>query len=398
MTRVRHVIPRSDRQIATSAASGPGGGIRVLVVDDEPAACKLLALLLAPPAFHCTTASGGQAALSVLAREPVDAIVSDLRMPGMDGMKLLSEARLRHPRVAFLVTTGIDDVEFGVQAMGSGADNYLVNPLQESMVVAGLERALHKQHLEQEVEKCGRCLEEMVAERTEQLRGAQQKIEAGYEETLEALAAAMDLRDSETAGHSDRVCQYSLTIGQALGLSGEELTVIAPGGYLHDIGKLGIPDSVLLKPGPLSPDERELMQQHVQIGFDPVKGVPFLSSAAEIIPAYHERYDGSGYPNSLAEDEIPLSARIFAVAGTLSAITSDRPYRRASPFEVARETIGPESGRQFAPDLVRLFLSIPEETRSTIALQQRGPRSSRPRLEDLHQRSEELSSSQRKLG
>lgn len=395
MTRFGDVITRPDPHVAGSATSEPGGGIRVLVVDDEPASCKLLSVLLAPPAFQCTTASGGEAALSVLDREPVDAIISDLCMPGMDGMKLLSEARLRHPYVAFLVTTGVDDVEVGVRAMRSGADDYLVKPLQESMVVAGLERAVHKQHLEQEVGKYRRCLEEMVAERTEQLRVALQKIEAGYEETLKALAAAIDLRDSETAGHSQRVCQYSLKIAETLGLSGEKLTVIARGGYLHDIGKLGIPDSVLLKPGPLSPEERNLMQQHVQIGFDLVKGIPFLSSAAEIILGHHERFDGTGYPKGLREDEIPLGARIFAIADTLDAITSDRPYRRASPFEAARETIGRESGRQFAPNIVSIFLSIPEETWPTIAREQRGSRPSRPRLENVRQRGGEFSSGKR---
>lgn len=393
MTRFGGLIQQTDPRIARASGSSPV--IRVLVVDDEPAACKLLSVLLAPPAFQCTTANGGAAALSVLDREPVDAIISDLCMPGMDGMKLLSEARIRHSHVAFLVTTGVDDIEVGIQAMRSGADDYLVKPLQENAVVAALERALHKQHLEEEVEKHRLCLEEMVSERTAQVRVALEKIEASYEETLKALAAAIDLRDSETAGHSQRVCQYSLRIAQAMGLSGEMLTVIAQGGYLHDIGKLGIPDSVLLKPGPLSPEERNLMQQHVQIGFDLVKGIPFLSSAAEIILAHHERYDGGGYPRGLREDEIPLGARIFAIADTLDAITSDRPYRRASPFEVARETVGRESGTQFAPKVVSVFLSIPEETWPTIAREQRRAGPSRPRLENVYQHSRKLSSSER---
>lgn len=367
MNKIDHVVSRTDFDEAATATASSRSVVRVLVVDDEPAACKLLCVILARPAFRCIAASGGEAALVALDKEPVDAIISDLCMPGMNGMELLSEARKRHPHVAFLVTTGVDDVEVGVQAMRSGADDYLVKPLQESAVVACLERALHKQHLELEVERYRKHLEAMVSERTRQLQGALRRIESSYEETLRALAAAIDLRDSETAGHSWRVCQYSREIGRALGLSSEKLTVVAQGGYLHDIGKLGIPDSILLKPGPLTPDERQVMQRHVQIGFDLVRGIPFLADAAEIILAHHERYDGHGYPRGLRNDEIPLGARIFAIADTLDAITSDRPYRRASSFQVGLETIRRESGRQFAPEIVSTFLSIAEGTWAAIA-------------------------------
>ncbi len=380
MTKGNDVTPRTGHHLGDAHSQESSQVVRVLVVDDEPAACKLLSFILGPPAFRCRTASGGEAALSAIKQEPVDAIISDLCMPGMDGMELLSEARRLYPHLAFLVTTGVDDVEVGVRAMRSGADDYLVKPLQESAVMAGLERALQKRHLEQQVESYRQHLEEMVSERTSQLQIALRKIESSYEETLKALASAIDLRDSETAGHSHRVCQYSLETARAMGLSGEKLTVIAQGGYLHDIGKLGIPDSVLLKPGPLTSDERMLMQQHVQIGFELVKGIPFLADAAEIILAHHERYDGSGYPRGLRAHEIPTGARIFAVADTLDAITSDRPYRRASSLEVGRETVRRESGRQFDPEIVSIFLSVPEETWCSIALNRRPTSPCRARL------------------
>jgi putative nucleotidyltransferase with HDIG domain len=245
-----------------------------------------------------------------------------------------------------------------------------VKPLQESAVLAGLERALHKRHLEQQVEQYRLYLEEMVEERTTQLEVALRGLESSYEETLRALAAAIDLRDSQTAGHSQRVCQYSLEIARVMGLSREQLMVVARGGYLHDIGKLGIPDAILLKPGSLTPEEWKVMQQHVQIGFDLLRGIPFLADAAEIILAHHERFDGSGYPRGLRGDEIPLGARIFAIADTLDAVTSDRPYRRASPFAEGLATVRRESGRQFAPDIVTIFLNIPEETWPRIASEQ----------------------------
>ncbi len=353
---------------------------RVLVVDDEPAANKLLSLFLGPPAFHCTTASNGEAALAALQRKQFDAVISDLHMPGISGMELLAEVRRCYPHLAFLVTTGVDDVDVGVRAMRCGADDYLVKPLNENAVLASLESALHKRQLEQQVENYRQHLEEMVAQRTEQLQSALQQIERSYEDTLQALGAACDLRDNETAGHSLRVCRFSIEIARAMGWPDKQLESLARGAYLHDIGKLGIPDGILLKPGPLTADERRLMQQHVQIGFDVVKDIPFLADVAEIILMHHERYEGGGYPRGLKGEEILLGARIFAVADTLDAITSDRPYRRASSFESARETIRRQSGSQFDPQVVDVFLSIHEETWPTIARNQRQTAALSPEL------------------
>jgi cyclic di-GMP phosphodiesterase len=358
-------------QSILSDASDSSSVTRVLAVEDDLQALKLLSLILSAPAFRCTTATSGEEALAALRQERFDAVVSDLRMPGIGGMELLIEARRLHPHVAFLLTTGVDDVEVGVQAMRLGADDYLVKPLLESAVLASLERALHKRQLELEVENYRQHLEEMVAERTGQLQKAIQQIEFSYEDTLQALGAAIDLRDHETAGHSHRVCRYSLEIAKVAALPDKQLKNLTRGAYLHDIGKLGIPDGILLKPGPLTTNERKLMQQHVQIGFELIKDIPFLSDAAELILCHHERYDGSGYPRGLKAEQIPLGGRIFALADTLDAITSDRPYRLASSFESARETIRRESGRLFDPELAAAFLGIPSDTWSTIARNQR---------------------------
>ena len=301
----------------SGASSSHQAAVRVLVVDDEPAACKLLSVILAPPDFSCSSAGNGEEALVALQREEFHAVISDLHMPGIDGLKLLTEVRRRYPHMPFLVITVVDDVDVGVQAMRLGADDYLVKPFFESAVLASLGNALHRRQLEREVENYRQNLERMVAERTRQL-------ERSYEDTLQALGAAIDLRDNETAGHSQRVCRYSLEIARTMGWSNEQLRSLARGAYLHDIGKLGIPDGILHKPGPLTADERKVMQQHVQIGFDLVKGIPFLADAAEIILMHHEQYDGGGYPRGLKGEQILLGARIFAVADTLDAITSDR--------------------------------------------------------------------------
>ena len=344
---------------------------RVLVVDDEPTACKLLSLILGPPAFQCITARNGKEALAALQHGQFDAVISDLHMPGISGMELLAEARRCYPRLAFLVTTGVDDVDVGVRAMRSGADDYLVKPLNENAVMASLESALHKRQLEKQVENYRQHLEEMVAERTAQLQGALKQIERSYEDTLQSLGAAIDLRDDETGGHSRRVCRYSLEIARAMGWADKQLESLARGAYLHDIGKLGIPDGILLKPGPLTEGERKFMQQHVQIGFDVVKDIPFLADAAEIILMHHERYDGGGYPRGLKGEEILPGARIFAIVDTLDAITSDRPYRLASSFESALDTIRRLSGSQFDPKVVSVFLNIRDDIWPAIARNQR---------------------------
>ncbi len=362
---------QDTEKIIADAAQGRPAATRVLAVDDEPAACKLLSLILAPPAFRCTTAATAEEALVALQREPFDAVISDLQMPGLSGMELLMEVRHQHPHMAFLVTTGVDDVDVGVKAMRSGADDYLVKPLHESAVVASLENALQKRRLEQEVEHYRLHLEELVAARTDQLQAALQQIEQSYEDTLQALGAAIDLRDNETGGHSQRVCRYSLEIARAMGWQEKRLGTLARGAYLHDIGKLGVPDGILLKPGPLTPEERKLMQRHSQIGYDLVKDIPFLADATDVVLMHHERFDGTGYPQALKGEQIPMSARIFAIADTLDAITSERPYQRASSFESAREVISRLSGTAFDPQVVNVFLSIREDVWPTIASNQR---------------------------
>jgi len=334
---------------------------RVLVVDDEPSMRKLLATMLTDSGVACGTAASGEEALGVLEQGEVTAVLADLHMPRLSGMQLLMQVRPRYPDVAFLVVTGEDDVRVGIEAMKNGADDYLVKPLQPNVVLASLRRALEKKVLQRELEKYKRQLEEMVEKRTEQLQSALGQLEGSYRDTLRALGAAIDLRDGPTAGHSHRVALYSLKIAGELGLREQELKTLSMGASLHDIGKLAIPDSILLKPGALSQEEWCIMRTHVQIGYDLVKQIPFLSEAAEIVLTHHERWDGTGYPRGLAGMEVPLGARIFAVADTLDAMTSDRPYRSAGSFREAHEEIRRLSGIQYDPRVCDGFLRIPVE-------------------------------------
>lgn len=208
-----------------------------------------------------------------------------------------------------------------------------------------------------------------IATSAQRQHTAMNPIELTYDETLEALGAALDLRDTETPGHSRRVTRYSRQIARAQGCSNEDLEQIARGSWLHDVGKMAIPDAILFKPGRLSEEETAVMQTHARIGYDLVCRIAFLAPAAEIILTHHERYDGAGYPQGLVRDEIPLGARIFAVADALDALTSDRPYRRALPLARARREIEQESGRQFDPQVVRAFLAIPEDVWEKIRLE-----------------------------
>jgi len=192
------------------------------------------------------------------------------------------------------------------------------------------------------------------------LKRANAELERSYDITLEALGDALDLKDAETEGHSKRVTAFSIAIARAMGIPQESIRVIARGAFLHDIGKMAIPDAILRKPGALNPEEIAIMREHCFRGYQMLRKIPFLAEAAEIVYSHQERFDGTGYPRGLKGEGIPVGARLFSVADTLDAITSDRPYRPAQTVQAAREEIERWSGRQFDPDVVNVFLSMPD--------------------------------------
>jgi response regulator RpfG family c-di-GMP phosphodiesterase len=335
---------------------------RILIVDDEPSIVRLLAEVLRQEGYFCLGCQSGQEAMRLMDTRGFDVVLCDIHMPGMSGLELLRFVREKHPGLASVMVTGEGDVRIGIQAMKEGADDYLLKPLIFEAVLLSIKQVLERKRLEAELENYRLHLEKMVDQRTVQLRGAICRIEQNYDETLQALAAALDLRDSETAGHSGRVMAYTLEIAKAAGCAKEQLNTIARGALLHDIGKIGVPDAILMKPGPLTEEEWPLMKAHVGVGYWLLSRIAFLEDAAEIVLAHHERFDGKGYAQGLQGGMIPLGARIFAVADSLDAITSDRPYRRALPFVVAREEIVRQSGKQFDPAVVSAFLAIDEST------------------------------------
>jgi putative nucleotidyltransferase with HDIG domain len=335
---------------------------RILVVDDEAPVRGIVAALLEHSGYSAITASGADEAIELLAQDPTYSLVlSDIMMPGTDGLALLDRISADHPGLPVIMFTAVHDIHVATSAFRRGAFDYLLKPFERIQLESVVSRAVdHSRHLRQN-NAYRHHLEEMITARTGRLRTTMQDLERSYDITIEAMGDALDLRDQETEGHSKRVTAYTIELARGLGVASDELRTIARGAFLHDIGKIATPDAILLKPGRLSPDEMSIMREHCQRGYDMVRKIPFLRDAAEIVYAHQERFDGTGYPRGLRGEEIPLGARIFAIADTLDAMTSDRPYRKGTSFAEARAEILRCSGTQFDPAIVEAFLKITDD-------------------------------------
>src|SRR3954462_10436421 len=336
-------------------------GDRILIVDDEEAIREIVASMLSIAGYKCQQAASGVEALAILqSGEEFELMLSDLMMAELDGIGLLERTKEKYPEMPVVMVTAVHDISVALAAIRNGAYDYLLKPFEREQLLATVRRAMENRRLKLENRAYQVNLETLVAARTEQLRQAMADLERSYDITLEALGDALDLKDAETEGHSKRVTAFTIAIARAMGLSGDKIRVIARGAFLHDIGKMAIPDAILRKPGALDEDEKLIMQEHCFRGYQMLKKIPFLSEASEIVYSHQERFDGTGYPRGLSGQSIPLGARIFSIADTLDAITSDRPYRAAQTIQVAREEVERFSGRQFDPEVVRVFLEMPD--------------------------------------
>jgi putative nucleotidyltransferase with HDIG domain len=350
---------------------------RILVVDDEESIREVVCSMLAAAGYLCTPVASGSAALSRLASgEEFELMLSDMMMAEMQGDVLLERTKERFPDMPVIMVTAVNDISEALKAIRNGAYDYLLKPFERDQLLNTVKRALENRRLRLENRAFQSQLESRVAAQTEKLRlvnadlqRANADLKRSHDMMLEALGDALDLKDAETEGHSKRVTAFTIAIARALRLPDDEVEAIAHGAFLHDIGKMAIRDSVLRKPGPLDPDEIEEMRKHCELGYQIVRKIPFLADAAEIVYAHQERWDGTGYPRGLKEDQIPLGARIFAVADTLDAITSDRPYRSAQSYQAARAEIESWSGRQFDPVIVKVFLSMPQSIWESVRVQ-----------------------------
>jgi putative nucleotidyltransferase with HDIG domain len=334
---------------------------RILVVDDEPQIRVMLGSTLQKYGYEVQLAESGTQAMAALGLNAFDLVLTDIVMQGVNGIALLERIHEQYPSLPVVMVTAIHDISVAIDSMRRGAYDYLLKPFELEHLLQTVRRALeHRRTLEQS-HNYQQSLEQMVHARTEMLRHAMEDLEHSYDVTLEALGDALDLKDSETEGHSKRVTAYTIALARAMGIVPAEIKVIARGAFLHDIGKMAIPDEILRKPGKLSGDEQQVMREHCTRGYHILRKIPFLSGAAEIVFCHQEHFDGSGYPSGLHSHQIPIGARIFAVADALDAITSDRPYRKAQTFDAARAEILRCSGTQFDPGVVEVFLNIPNE-------------------------------------
>ncbi len=347
---------------------------RILVVDDDESVRQLVISITTSAGYNCVALSSGEEALAALRNgQRYDLLLSDLTMDGMDGFALLDQVRRIDPNMPVVMVTAVDDLSVALSAIHKGAYDYLLKPFQREQMLASVHRALHTRRLQLEVNDYKNKLESLVAARTEMLQRsnadlikAKDDLERSYDITLEALGDALDLKDAETEGHSKRVTAFTIAIARAMDLPSERVRVIARGAFLHDVGKMAIPDAILRKPGRLTPEEQMQMRDHAILGYQMLRKIPFLHEAANIVYSHQERYDGSGYPRGLKGDQIPLGARIFAVADAFDAITSDRPYRAAQSISSARREIQRHSGHQFDPIVVETFMSISESLWQTL--------------------------------
>ncbi len=334
---------------------------RILVVDDEEAIREIVSSMLNNAGFESRQASSGTEALDLInSGESFELMLSDLMMPEMDGITLLEKVKQVRPDMPSIMVTAVHDISVALGAIRNGAYDYLLKPFEREQLLAMVRRALEHRRLRMENQVYQANLESLVAARTEQLRQTMSDLERSYDITLEALGDALDLKDAETEGHSKRVTAFTIAMARAMGMSAERIRVIARGAFLHDIGKMAIPDAILRKPGALNESETMIMREHCFRGYQMLRKIPFLSEASEIVYSHQEHFNGSGYPRGLKGEEIPLGARLFAVADTLDAITSDRPYRAAQTIAAAREEIKRHSGTQFDPQVVDIFLKMPD--------------------------------------
>jgi putative nucleotidyltransferase with HDIG domain len=338
------------------------GSTKVLLVEDKPAACAPAASLLLNLGYAPTTALGADAAWTAI-RQPTafDLVLSEVMTADPDGLHLVDRIHTAHPTLPVVVLGEANDAASAVSAFRRGAIDYLLKPFEPEQLQSTVERALEHGRLRKQEASYKKSLEQMVATRTWRLQTTMKDLEKSHDVVLEAMGDALDLRDAETQGHSQRVTAYTIALGRAMGLHLDTLKTLGRGAFLHDIGKIATPDSILLKPGKLNREEVRIMQEHCAQGYQIVRKIPFLKEASEIVYTHQERFDGTGYPRGLKGDQIPLGARIFAVADTLDAITSDRPYRKGANLSAANQEIARCSGQQFDPSIVRVFLGLPSK-------------------------------------
>ncbi len=332
---------------------------RIVIVDDERDLRHIYKRFLEIEGYSCLTAGDGEAAMQLLKQEECSLVITDINMPGMSGIDLLREIGAKHPQVAVLMVSAIDDRKVAVQSLQLGAFSYMIKPVSRNELVINVVNALRRRFLEIAHQRQSEKLEDLVQRRTRKLLEAKQELAVASEETVLRLAKAAEFRDDETAQHTLRMSHYCGIIARGYGFDEKRCELIRLASQLHDVGKIGIPDAILLKPGKLTADEFRLMKEHAMFGFRILSDsrATLLQVGAIIARGHHEKYDGSGYPEGVAGEDIPIEARIAAIADVFDALTTRRVYKDALPVAAAVDILRKGRGVHFDPALVDIFLS-----------------------------------------
>ena len=323
---------------------------RILIVDDEPQVRRVIAAIVELEGYEYRLAEDAETALEILDREHIDLLISDINMNVMSGVELLGIAVKRYPDLAVIMVTGVDDRETAIETLHMGAYGYVTKPFQSNELIINIANALRRRHLEIDNRRHREELEHLIEERTAELFQSR-------EETIHILSKAAEFRDNETAKHTIRMGHYSELLARLCGLPDglcRELKIAAP---LHDVGKIGISDTILLKPGKLTEEEFDIMKTHCEIGYRILSESTseILMVGAEIALNHHEKFNGRGYPSGLIGHDIPISGRIGAICDVFDALTTERPYKDAISPEEAMAIMRDGRGNHFDPDLFDRF-------------------------------------------
>jgi len=338
---------------------------KILVVDDEDQNLRLMEAMLVPLGYEVHLAGDGEDALEKVKEVSPDVILLDIMMPGLDGFEVAK--RLKHDDetkiIPIVMVTALKEVEDRVKALEVGADDFLTKPVDKTELRARVQSLLKVKAYNDHMRDHQKVLEAEVAKRTEQLRRAFQKIKKASLDTIYRLSRAAEYKDEETGAHIMRMSHYSAAVARKMGLNDSTVDAILYAAPMHDVGKIGTPDHILLKPGKLDPDEWEIMKQHAVIGGKILEGsdAGFIKLAEVIALTHHEKWDGSGYPKGLKGARIPLVSRITAIADVFDALTSKRPYKEAFSLEKSFRIIKEERGSHLDPDVVDAFFGVQDE-------------------------------------
>jgi putative nucleotidyltransferase with HDIG domain len=339
--------------------------IRLLVVNDGLAAVSELLAQLRKE-YVCERAATRGAALAMLDEQEFSVVICDIEMAAENGFDFVTYINFNSPKTVVILTGKYIDSEETLRIFRAGVFDYFPHPFDLAQVESAVRRAVEQYELKSLKDHYQVHLEELISERTVELDKALQEVEASYRMALKALVQALETRDFETHGHSERVVTFSLRMGHELGLDSENLRNLELGALLHDIGKIGVPDAILRKPAKLNEEEWMKMKLHPLHGQKILRNIPFLEGAARLVEQHHEQWNGTGYPHGLRGEEIDFNARIFQVVDAFDAMTSDRVYRRGTTYEKALEELERCAGTQFDPFIVQSFKQIPPEDWETL--------------------------------